>query len=736
MLSRWCSPPAAQVWTWTIDELTQSSLTCRCCQFLAQIPVASPWLKSEGCKTISVQTSTVGSQRITKTSDHSVSRTYYRPQVFRDHEDLLGYRGMYNCSFILPVSQVHDATSDELNPSMFCGRPVNAMVDLSLIESWYKICMSRHEGSADGHGCCPNAHEPLQDFRVIDVQQRCVVRTSGKVDYAALSYVWGNAKRLVLSKDNEAWLATPGALAQTEENVPRTFRDALDVAAALGIANLWVDAICIDQSNTEQVKHHMDAMDKIYGSAVLTIVATAENANLGLPGISLPRGPSQAVFEYNGTRYLSSKPTFGASMENCPWEDRAWCLQEKVFSARLLVFTDAQAFYHCGAATWFEDTIMETPESNPGTVHRERTSHEYKRMMVDFLGDTAYNANAYDAYSTRYNHFKDRNYWSLVRSYSDRNMTFEADVIRAFGGILRSVEAQYGRAIWGIPQYQFLRGLSWGHTVYWMESRREGFPSWSWVGWRSRGNGLHFANCKRKDTDIGIMNGRYLVAQDKHVERSVWDLSWHYYTADEHNGQFQFKTVELGPPKHIAEPQGCSFTSEAAPPTEPETSEISPGYKQLHEWGLPGHPGDIEFTQKPVLPLESEPQMPPLSHILQFYTSVAPVLVHTEPKPLYFGASQYRLIIPGTDIELGTINIDSLWFGIGNEHSLVYISRYCPEYYYHRKDHDTGPEMLNLLLIESVPEWGEVKRRVQLVQKVSILDWRKANPRWELVSLA
>jgi hypothetical protein len=39
-------------------------------------------------------------------------------------------------------------------------------------------------------------------------------------------------------------------------------------------------------------------------------------------------------------------------------------------------------------------------------------------------------------------------------------------------------------------------------------------------------------------------------------------------------------------------------------------------------------------------------------------------------------------------------------------------------------------------LIESVPGWGEVKRRVQLVQEVSILDWRKANPRWELVSLA
>jgi len=82
------------------------------------------------------------------------------------------------------------------------------------------------------------------------------------------------------------------------------------------------------------------------------------------------------------------------------------------------------------------------------------------------------------------------------------------------------------------------------------------------------------------------------------------------------------------------------------------------------------------------------------------------------------------------------VDIDPLWSGIGKVHNLVYISRYCPDYYYYRKEHDTGPEKLHLLLVESVPGWGEVKRRVQLVPSVSISDWRQANPRWELVSLA
>jgi hypothetical protein len=479
----------------------------------------------------------------------------------------------------------------------------------------------------------------------------------------------------------------------------------------------------------------MDAMDKIYGSAVLTIVATAENADWGLPGISLPRGPSQAVFEYNGTRYLSSKPTYGAAIVDCPWEKRAWCLQEKLFSARLLVFTDAQAFYHCGAATWFEDTIMETPESNSGTVlHRERIRGRRKGQaeMVDFLEHTAY-----DTYNTRNTAFNDRNFWSMVQSYSRREMTFEADVIRAFGGILRSVEAQHGHAIWGIPQYHFLRGLSWYHDEHQMNLRREGFPSWSWVGWRSSDNYLRFANCKRKDTDIGIMDGRYRVTRNKHNGRSVWSLTWFYYTTEEDDDQLQLRTVQLEPQDCSTDPQSVHPTSAAASLEKSETSsETNIEYSHSSEWDLPGHPRNVESTHEPVLPLMSKLEMPPISHILRFYTSVATVLVHPNPAIELWDKRNCSLLISGTDIELATVNIDSLWSGIGTEHSLVYISRYCPNYYEYWSRDETIPEKLHLLLIESVPGWGEVKRRVQLVQEVSILDWRKANPRWELVNLA
>jgi hypothetical protein len=577
----------------------------------------------------------------------------------------------------------------------------------------------------------------VKGFRVIDVQQRCVVRVNGKVDYAALSYVWGNAKRLVLSKSNETWLTRPGALSQTEEDVPKTFRDALEVATALGIVNLWVDALCIDQTDPEQVKHHMEAMDKIYGSAVLTIVATAESVDVGLPGISLLRGPPQAVFQYNGVRYLSSKSTFGAAIQNSPWEKRAWCLQEKLFSTRLLIFTDAQVFYHCVEATWFEDTTMEMTKSNHKTLHlREnpvsRKQGRHKKMM-----DSIIDSQGYTAYDSQYTAFKKERFWSLVSSYSKREMSFEADVIRAFGGVLRSVEAQHGRAIWGIPQYHFLRGLSWHHDVHRMNLRREGFPSWSWVGWRCSDNHLRFANCKRKDIDIGFMDGRYRVTHKKHNGHSVWTLTWFYYTTEEDDDQLQLKTVQLEPQDCSTDPQSAYPTSAAASLEKPETSiETNIEYSCFSEWDLPGHPRSVEATHQPVLPLMSKLKMPPITHILRFYTSVATVLVHHNPTLNIVNQKEYRLLIPGTSFELARVNIDSLWSGIGNLHSLVYISRYCPEYYAYQKQDDKTSEGLHLLLVESVPGWGEVKSRVQLVQSVDILDWRKANPKWELVSLA
>jgi hypothetical protein len=134
-------------------------------------------------------------------------------------------------------------------------------------------------------------------------------------------------------------------------------------------------------------------------------------------------------------------------------------------------------------------------------------------------------------------------------------------------------------------------------------------------------------------------------------------------------------------------------------------------------------------------PLPLGPEMPLMSHILRFYSSIATVLVHPEVVTSWKG-DEYRFLVSDTEFEVARVHLDSHWSGIGKAHSLVYISRHCNEYTEYIEEICFRHEGLHLLLIESVPGWGEVKRRVQLVQDISIFDWRKANPKWELVSLA
>jgi hypothetical protein len=101
-------------------------------------------------------------------------------------------------------------------------------------------------------------------------------------------------------------------------------------------------------------------MDSIYSCAALTIVAAIDSVDTGLPGMHLfSRLKSQNVYRSGGIMLINARPTFSEALRKSAWESRAWTMQEKYFSKRLLIFADSQVFYRCRVATWFEDTIME-----------------------------------------------------------------------------------------------------------------------------------------------------------------------------------------------------------------------------------------------------------------------------------------------------------------------------------------------------------------------------------------
>ena len=86
------------------------------------------------------------------------------------------------------------------------------LIDCNRINGWIKTCEEDH-GDFCAHAI--NVRDRFRSssspgaesmFRVIDVRSGCVVETPPSLRYVALSYVWGNAPSLRLSRHNKSAL--------------------------------------------------------------------------------------------------------------------------------------------------------------------------------------------------------------------------------------------------------------------------------------------------------------------------------------------------------------------------------------------------------------------------------------------------------------------------------------------------------------------------------------------------
>ncbi|KAF2827249.1 hypothetical protein CC86DRAFT_454957 [Ophiobolus disseminans] len=128
--------------------------------------------------------------------------------------------------------------------------------------------MARTEGRLSG----------LPSFKLIDCERKVVVPAPAYCDYAALSYVWG-PETLPPSPDQPSGHiqqppnSTNSSVATPIHSLPKTVSDAMEVVLRLGMRYLWVDKICINQSDPREMHAQLSAMDSIYEPAHITIIA-------------------------------------------------------------------------------------------------------------------------------------------------------------------------------------------------------------------------------------------------------------------------------------------------------------------------------------------------------------------------------------------------------------------------------------------------------------------------------
>ncbi|KAE9366273.1 HET-domain-containing protein [Stipitochalara longipes BDJ] len=392
---------------------------------------------------------------------------------------------------------------DEL--PVFGKRPVHdtLQLDYSLAKRWLAWCESNH-GKQCAHRSQPSK---IPILRAIDVLKNCVVEISSERRYVALSYVWGAVQMLRLTTANESELRQEASLSLGRVHIPQTIRDAMALAQKLGERYIWVDSLCIIQDDDSDSERYISKMDLIYSGAVLTIVAAAgADGEAMLPGVH-PYMRDRGQMQYTAQVPLPSGPQDLAVasglllplLEFSKWDSRGWTLQERAFSHRLLYFTSEQVYFQCRRSTWCEDTVLEVDDP----------MLQYEDMPLYRFGIPKKEAppalDVFDPEDAVLSIFE--LYTKVVAAFARRDLTYEGDVLKAFGGLAREVyHMDYGFVTaemedqkeayfhFGMPSPWFERAVLWtpadSSTNNRTRLRRRvmphgasQIPSWSWAGW-------------------------------------------------------------------------------------------------------------------------------------------------------------------------------------------------------------------------------------------------------------
>ncbi|TDZ35493.1 hypothetical protein C8035_v009169 [Colletotrichum spinosum] len=398
-------------------------------------------------------------------------------------------------------------------PSLQYGKAIGVNVKVEEdCRRWLDHCAGCHGERCENPDWFAKLAPPRgAHFRLIDVEKREVVqvllhRHSELPKYAALSYVWGEAGKKALNLhlgdlSNGRYLIDEQVKAKPNRQpkpVAKTVEDAMNVTQRLGLRYLWADCLCViqeDENGEDDLKarkSQLRQMGSIFGHASVVIVsATGQDAEAGLTGVGLPRRPEQMVQgvtdKVNVLLPVEYDHSYGI------WDTRAWTLQEKLLSRRMLVFGEHYASFHCRHGILREDMPATQAGNGPPPI-------PHLSMPPD--GDEAPVGETWDkgAVLLRSPFFND--YARLMEQYSSRDRSKSDDILTAVSGLLNVLEDMRHLAnvapppageddsantLYGLPEEFLDLALLWQPPAvlgtYLTKRTSDQLPSWSWAGW-------------------------------------------------------------------------------------------------------------------------------------------------------------------------------------------------------------------------------------------------------------
>lgn len=271
--------------------------------------------------------------------------------------------------------------------------------------------------------------------------------------YLTLSHCWG--KDLIYTLNN----STAEEMKQgiTLDKLSQTFRDALTISRKLGkgygIRYLWIDSLCIYQDSAEDWTIESALMDSVYGNSWCNIAATASSDGRG--GCFRERNPLlvqpcrvQAEWEglEKGEYHCIDTSQWRREVAEAPLNTRAWVVQERFLSPRVLHFSANQVYWECqelDASEMYSVGMPETTEMRFKDLHPTRLAYVSVNEISPLMDPSLI---AYDIWK------------KIVAIYTGTNITKDTDKLVAISGIATHMKTHIGS---GTDEY--LAGLWSGH---------------------------------------------------------------------------------------------------------------------------------------------------------------------------------------------------------------------------------------------------------------------------------
>ena len=310
------------------------------------------------------------------------------------------------------------------------------------VEPWLQRCRDEHPscGPSDMHWHPTRLLDFLSPASQYADKVRLISLPDGEeAQYAALSHRWGDFLPMQLTTSNKAELEAGIEVA----GLPKTFRDALHLARRLDLY-LWIDSLCIVQDSREDWEREARVMGMVYANAEVTIAATG--ARNSLDGLFFDRQPSwvrpciveRRPWDNKAKRsiVLVDYDVWADGIDAMSLNKRAWVVQERHLSRRVIHCSREQLFWECRSAVACEAYPNGPLSCVGGSLRSESEEQPVYSLPVK--------VERRDRLSTASTGMDWLNKWDeLVSTYTDSALTFEEDKLFAIAGLAKTFSGNF-----------------------------------------------------------------------------------------------------------------------------------------------------------------------------------------------------------------------------------------------------------------------------------------------------